>query len=105
MLTVSVTEDNSQRLKNLAIRDSISSRKDYLEFMINYFEKTGINPSEKTIDLLSQLKKSENRIISFIKTQDKAANKHDLRTQEMANNLTTLNRLMLEFITNIQKKL
>lgn len=49
---------------------------EFFESAIEYFRKTGINPRMKSGDFKTDLDRSANRIIGFIKTQDKLAQQH-----------------------------
>lgn len=105
MLTISITKEDSERLKQLAIRDGVKSRKEYLQLCISYFEKTGINPSLKEEDIISQIKKTESKLISFIKVQDQAAMKSDQRLQILIQDVNKIQASLVHFMSNIQKHL
>lgn len=74
-------------LDSLAKQSNVS-KVEYISLCLEYFRKTGIDPKEDVVDVLTQIKKTENRLISFIKTQDKVAQK---QFEIMSSELNSIN--------------
>lgn len=72
--TVSYDSAYSGDLQKLCQKLGIK-KKDFLEKSISYFQRSGLDPRE-THDVCSQLKPTENRLIGFLKVQDKNEQLH-----------------------------
>lgn len=103
--TVSYDSAYSGDLQKLCQKLGIK-KKDFLEKSISYFQKSGLDPRE-THDVSSQLKPTENRLIGFLKVQDKNEQQHfeylqreleelKLQQQEMSRQLKTLVDLLIK---------
>lgn len=77
-------------------------KKDFLEKSISFFLKTGLDPREPQ-SVTPPIKTIENRLIGFLKTQDKMAQVHfenlEQRMHQMEKNQTEL----LKLLTNVLK--
>lgn len=69
-------------------------QKDFVRFAINYFRKTGINPSDP-LDESYQIKTAENRLIGFLKVQDKNAERYFLQLEEQNRKLLEQNSALM----------
>ena len=82
----------SADLKKLCQKLGIK-QKDFLEKSISFFQRSGLDPREPH-DVSSQLKPTENRLIGFLKIQDKNAQVHfenlEKRMHQMEKNQTDL---------------
>lgn len=72
--TVSYDSAYSADLQKLCQKLGIK-KKDFLEKSISFFQKSGLDPREAH-DVSSQLKPTENRLIGFLKVQDKNELQH-----------------------------
>lgn len=79
--TISYSPELASELKELCQKHGMK-QKEFLENSIRFFRRTGINPADELLDLRSQTQRSENRLIGFLKTQDKDAQKHFLLLNE-----------------------
>ena len=91
--TISYNSHLRDELKEICLRNGIS-QKDYIEFTLRFFQRTGLDPKDPNEILSQKLKASENRLIGFLKTQDKNELNHfnslfDL-LQVQANTIATL---------------
>ena len=84
--TISYSPELASELKELC-QGLGMKQKEFLENSIRFFRRTGINPADELLDLRSQTQRSENRLIGFLKTQDKDAQKHFLLLSERVNQL------------------
>lgn len=103
--TVSYDSAYSADLQKLCQKLGIK-KKDFLEKSISFFQRSGLDPRE-THDVSSQLKPTENRLIGFLKVQDKNEQLHfeylqreleELKTQqqEMSRQMRTLVDLLIK---------
>lgn len=72
--TLSYDSALSDDLKKLCLKLGIK-QKDFLEKSISFFQKSGLDPREPH-DVSSQIKPIENRLIGFLKVQDKNELQH-----------------------------
>jgi hypothetical protein len=91
--TVSYDSAYSADLQKLCQKLGIK-KKDFLEKSISFFQKSGLDPREPH-DVSSQIKPIENRLIGFLKVQDKNELQHfeflqreldDLKEQQKTTN-------------------
>lgn len=76
---------------------------EFFESAIEYFRKTGIDPRMKSGDFKTDLDRSANRVIGFIKTQDKLAQEHfQILTRKIE---TGSNTELWEAMTQINKNM
>lgn len=68
--TIAYSKDFEAKLNSFCLANGIKKGEFVVESLL-FFERYGINPTEALDNINSNIKKSENRIISFIKTQDK----------------------------------
>jgi hypothetical protein len=90
--TLSYDSAYSADLKKLCQKLGIK-QKDFLEKSISFFQRSGLDPREP-YDVSSQLKPTENRLIGFLKIQDRNAQVHfenlEKRMHQMEKNQTDL---------------
>lgn len=98
---VTLSYDSAFRgeLKKLCDTHGIT-QKDFVQFAIEYFNRTGIDPREK-VDLSSLIKTSENRLIGFLKVQDKNAQLHFNHLQTQLNQALEENQRLASTINNL----
>jgi hypothetical protein len=75
-------------------------QKDFVQFAVDYFKKTGINPTDP-LDVSSQIKTTENRLIGFLKVQDRNAEKHFSLLEEQNRNLMEQNKSLVIAIKSL----
>lgn len=103
--TIAYDSTLSGDLKKLCLKLGIK-QKDFLEKSITFFQKSGLDPREPH-DVSSQIKPIENRLIGFLKVQDKNDLQHfeflqreleDVQTQqkEMSRQMGTIVDLLVK---------
>ncbi len=70
-VTVNLSKEHHELLQKLCKRDDIKYQKDYVESMLEYFEETGLAPSQKIRSVSNELSKLRNVLVSFIREQEK----------------------------------
>jgi hypothetical protein len=75
-------------------------QKDFVQFAVDYFKKTGINPSEP-LDVSSQIKTTENRLIGFLKVQDKNAERYFIQLEEQNRMLIQQNEALIKALNSL----
>lgn len=88
--TLAYDANHSDSLKKLCRKLGIK-QKEFIPLAVDYFKKTGIDPQDPpdqiTNDLQQITKRSENRLIGFIKTQDKTTAKEFSEIKDHVQNL------------------
>lgn len=105
--TVGYDSIHKQDLQNLC-KSLGMNQGEFIEHAVDFFKRTGIDPRNKSGDLKTELDRSANRIIGFIKTQDKVAQEHfqilNRKLSESKGNadiweaMTKLNENMLQLV-------
>jgi hypothetical protein len=105
--TLAYSSELAPDLKELCQKHNMK-QKEFLENSIRFFRRTGINPADETLDLQSQITRTETRLIGFIKTQDKMAQEHfQILNRKLSENkgnadiweaMTTLNENMQQLV-------
>lgn len=69
---VTISYDSALRdeLKEMCNKHGIR-QKDFVEFALRFFQKSGLNPQDPEAFISQKMKASENRLIGFLKVQDK----------------------------------
>lgn len=70
-VTISIASASKIIIDRLALKYEMS-QKDFAEAMINFFDKTGLNPKDvEVLSVAEELNKFRNTIISFLRKQEK----------------------------------
>jgi uncharacterized coiled-coil DUF342 family protein len=70
-VTVNLSKEHHELLQKLCKRDDIKYQKDYVESMLEYFDETGLSPTQKIKSVSSELSKLRNVLVGFIREQEK----------------------------------
>lgn len=103
-VTVSYDPAYSADLEKLCANLGIK-KKDFLEKSISFFRQTGLDPREPQ-SVIPPIKTVENRLIGFLKTQDKNAEAHHQHLQNQINSIaesqTELLRILSKILSSIE---
>ncbi|NLT49435.1 MAG: hypothetical protein GXX85_00785 [Ignavibacteria bacterium] len=93
--TIRVEKVDKDLLDTLRKRDGISSNIKYFKAMVEFFNSTGLNPSEKVKSTSGELKKLRDVVVSFTRTQEEKKLDPIMKTLDELTN-TLLNFLKSE---------
>lgn len=96
--TISINSSDRDELKKACKKLSIPQQ-EFIPLALNFFKKTGLDIHDHQGVVNAQIKKSENRLIGFLKTQDQEMRNQEMRLKhEMEliknNQLTIIDRLV-----------
>lgn len=102
-VTLAYDAEHAKSLKKLC-RDLDIKQKEFIPLAVEFFQKTGIDPRDRQDGILDDFRKitkeSENRLIGFIKTQDKTNANEFNRIYEKTD---TIHQLASITSNNLQK--
>lgn len=96
--TVAYDSAYSGDLQKLCLKLGIK-KKDFLEKSISFFRQTDLDPREPQ-NVISPIKTIENRLIGFLKVQDKNAEVHHQHLQNQINTIAETQQELLRILSS-----
>lgn len=71
LVSVKISKSHHELLQKLCKRDDIHFLKDYIAKMVEYFDETGLEPTQKVKSATGEISKLRNMMVGFIREQEK----------------------------------